>query len=175
MNIDDSVVKYSNNGGDIKTIPKDRIVEKFKGFQKFDVTIGMLNPNVGTQFDGRFSNLNVFEHYKNLNIQEMSSDPCSFDGSYLAWKDIEFDLNGDVKIMNLTSNDVCYSEGIERDRIRLALPLAMRFSKANKSCHLFPEGKMAEYTNKEDIKSLNQLDNIHKCVSYWTPYSGYIN
>ena len=124
------------------------------------------------QFDGLFSNLNVFEYNKNLNIQEMSLNPCNFDGSYLAWKDMKFDLKGDVTLKNFTSNDVCDSEKMQMEKISLALPSSMTFSKANKSCHLFPDGKISEYRNKEDIKSLNQLDNIHECLGYWTPYSG---
>ena len=171
MNTDKSDFMYSNNGGNIKTKEMNSTVIKLKNFQHFDINIGQSN-QYGAQFDGLFSNLNVFEYTEKLNIQEMSSNPCSYDGSYLAWKNMEFDLNGNVFLMNFTSDDVCDSEMVNSDKIRLGLPTELTFIEANKSCHIFPDGKIAEYKTIEDIKYVNHLDNFHKCNSYWTAYSG---
>ena len=140
-----------------------------KGFTKFDIIIG----HQETKYDGFISNLNVFEYDENLDIMRISSNPCQYDGSYLSWKDMEFDWVGDVTVKYFRRNSVCVcSSEEEKNKINVPLPSTMNFNTANELCKYFPDGIITEFQNQEDLESLSLLDNFPRCDYYWTPYSG---
>ena len=166
IDIAKSIVKYSLKGEDIKTLKHNN--STMKGFSKFDIIIG----NQHMKYDGYISNLNVFQYDENVDMMTISANPCAYDGTYLSWKDLNFDLVGDVTVMHLSGNSVCGSK--ETDNFNLPLPSTMNFFEAYKLCQYFPGGSISELQNQEDLESLNLLDNYQRCYYYWTPYSGSI-
>ena len=163
IDVAESIIRYSKHGGEIQTYQNISLTD----LKKFEITIGETNPNK-TKFDGLFSNLNIFDYDSSLNIKSMSSNPCNYEGNYLSWKDMKFDLIGDVTYMKIPKSSVCFSG----EKFLLPLPSEMDFLTAYESCRLFPDGIITEFKSQQDVKSLNFLGNFRRCEYYWTPYTG---
>ena len=167
-----NVVKVSVNGGNISTLTGVLTPRETRQLSMF---IGIPPPDIRSsyprQFTGLVSNINIYLHNSQLDIQEISADPClhATSGDFLAWEGTDWIKHGDgdhLLEVDMEAADVCNENPV----IRMALPLEMSWLDANETCHMLStSGTLADIRTNQDVHKMVESTS-QSCDYMWTPY-----
>ena len=122
-------------------------------------------------FRGEVSNVHFYFSNGSLSTETLSKNPCETQGSYLAWSNMKFSINGEnVFEFNETDKDVCTVQPKFYD---VLLPGKMTWDEGNHLCNAIGGGKMTEVKNECDIEIVaSKMSKIAaSCTKLWLPLS----
>ena len=122
-----------------------------------------------SQFESDITNVHIFSNDQNKNIQQLSSNPCTWNGTYLSWKEMEFDLEGNASITYIHKESLCS----QTDQDLFPIPGTYYFNDTYQSCNLM-KGRISglETFQKWEFVSKSPLIEDEECTYFWTPYTG---
>ena len=149
--------------------------------KKLEIGISDTDPANGGKrsFRGLVSNVHFHISDGSNSIEALSKKPCETKGSYLAWSDMNFQVNGDnVFELKEAEKDVC---AVQIEFYDIVLPGKTTWIQANHLCKVFGGGAMAEIKDDKDIEKVSsQMRKISStpqamspcyCPTVWLPLS----
>ena len=137
---------------------------------KLNLYLGVIRTtfnNETKQFLGKVSNINVFDMKEDIkNLKDFNS--CSEQGNFMSWKDMKWQLFGNVTEEEETEETICGKSYI------LQLPLLWNFSEARMKCSKMGNGRIATLPNPGNVSDIENYfgKGSSSCDEIWTPYSG---
>ena len=122
-------------------------------------------------FRGEVSNVHFYIADGSTSVKTLSENPCETKGSYLAWSDLRFNINGDnAFVVEKGEDEVCR---VQQKFHNLVLPGKMTWYEANHMCKVIGQGVMTDIVNNNDLKTFALDMNIFKksCPVFWLPIS----
>lgn len=93
---------------------------------------------------------------------------CIEQGNFLAWKDMNWQLNGNVTEEEEREETVC------GNNYNIQLPLLWTFSEARNKCSKMGHGKISSLPDPSNVSKVEDYfgEGLNSCREIWTPYSG---
>ena len=132
------------------------------GFSDTDIENG------GKQsFRGQVSNVHFHFFDGSKSSEFLSKKPCEIKGSYLAWSDMTFKINGDdVHKLEETEKEVC---SVQTKFYNVALPGKITWVQANHLCKALGGGTMTEIKDEADLNKFASQMRKMLCPTVWLP------
>jgi hypothetical protein len=137
------------------------------GISKADEAFG------GTrQFLGSVTNVNIFFYDAEKSIEDMSRNPCSKVGDYMAWANADFELKG-PKSGEIQRDDERPCEMSPKNVYSLLLPAEMSWTEAQHTCNALGKGNITDIDNDDNLQHMVMWvkETRSSCVALWTPIS----
>ena len=128
---------------------------------------------VEDQFVWSITNLEIFRASDSLDLAALTKDLCRSYGDFLALRDMEWKVEGEVEEMQVESEKVCG----QPTTFKILLPEAIGQEEGVATCDKLGHGNMVAAASKEEIGNLvawveeTQLGSSSKCSFLWTPFS----
>ena len=128
---------------------------------------------VEDQFVWSITNLEIFRGSDSLDLAAVTKDLCSSYGDFLALRDMEWKVEGNVEQTQEESDKVCG----QPTTYRILLPEAIGQEDGVATCDKLGHGNMVAAASKEEIGTLvdwaeeTQGASTSKCPFIWTPFS----
>ena len=128
---------------------------------------------VEDQFVWAITNLEIFRGSDSLDLVALTKDLCSSYGDFLALRDMEWKVDGEVEQKQEESEKVCG----QPTTYRILLPEAINQEEGVAACDKLGHGNMVAAASKEEIEKLvpwveeTQGGESSKCPFVWTPFS----
>ena len=162
-----SAVNVSVNGGEITSMEQELEV---RDLSNIIIQLGLAHHtySLHLQYTGMITNINIYKADSQLDIQEMSSDPCQFasSGDILAWEDMEWDQQGDfLEDLIVEDGEVCG----DQPNFNIPLILDLNWFTADRTCQILNNGTISEMNDLTDIGFISSKFNRF-CDYIWSPY-----